>query len=293
MTTYADTTVAFIGPGFPAWRLRNSPKSAAIRGLSFGEFRVSFAHMSDDTSLRRRVLLRLLGSPLVVSPALLGATLGAASWALNWRPGLGAFALLAGLLGSAGMFVTRLLLNGPEIQDAISRELKDQHLNARESALDELDRRLTSSDRDPRPEAALRDLRALRESFEKLATGSDTAGLFTVTEVVAQVRELHDRSARSLEQTIHLHEIAARLTTPSARQPILDHRERLIAEVQATVKQLGATLVALQDLGTNPAAASGLARLRSELDASLQAAARAEARLEAMLASPAEGLEKT
>jgi len=249
--------------------------------------------MADDTSLRRRVLLRLLGSPLVVSPALLGATLGAASWALNWRPGLGAFALLAGLLGSAGMFVTRLLVNGPEIQEAISRELQEQHRNARESALDDLDRRLTSSDRDPRPEAALRDLRALRESFDKLATGSDTAGLFTVTEVVAQVRELHDRSARSLEQTIQLHEIAVQLTTPSARQPILDHRERLIAEVQATVKQLGTTLVALQNLGANPAAASGLARLRSELDASLQAAARAEARLEAMLASPGEGPEKS
>lgn len=249
--------------------------------------------MSDDTSLRRRVLLRLLGSPLVVSPALLGATLGAATWAMNWRPGLGAFALLAGILGSAGMFVTRLLVNGPEIQDAISRELKDQHQNAKETALDDLDRRLATSDRDPRPEAALRDLRALRESFDKLANGADNASLFTVTEVVSQVRELHDRSARSLEQTIQLHEIAARLNTPSARQPILDHRERLIAEVQATVKQLGATLVAIQDLGTSPTAASGLARLRSELDASLQAAARAEARLEAMLASPSPEADRT
>lgn len=257
---------------------------AGFTHFSFGRFCVSFPRMSDDSSLRRRVMLRLLGSPLVVSPFLAGVTAGAASWALNWQPGLGAFAVLAGALGSAGIFVTRLLLNGPEIHETIQKELKHESRSARESLLDELDRRLTSSDKDPRPEASLRDLRALRESFEKLAGESSNANGFTVVEVLAQVRELHDRATRSLEQTIQLHEISVKLTTPNARQPIVEHRERLISEVQATVKQLGTTLVAIQELGTSPTAASGLSRLRSELDESLQAAARAEQRLEAMLA---------
>ncbi len=248
------------------------------------DFPVSSTEMSDDTHLRRRILLRLLGSPLVMSPFLMGSSLGLASWALNSRPGLGLFALLAGVLGAAGMFVTRLLLNGPEIRAAIQKELQHETLSARESALDDLDKRLANSDKDPRPEASLRDLRALRESFEQLARENLATNSFTVTEVLSQVRELHDRSARSLEQTIQLHQIAVRLTTPNARQPILEQRERLIEEVQATVKQLGNTLVAIQNLGTSPTAASGLSQLRAELDDSLKAAARAEARLESMLA---------
>jgi hypothetical protein len=64
-----------------------------------------------------------------------------------------------------------------------------------------------------------------------------------------------------------------------ARQPILDQRERIVAEVQASIKQLSDTLVAIQSLGAGERADGQLARLRDELDQSLAVAKTVEKRV--------------
>ena len=67
----------------------------------------------DETAdVRQRVLLRMLGHPLVLAPGILGATALAACWAAGFKVDMGLFAGLAGLLASAGVFVTRLVLDG-------------------------------------------------------------------------------------------------------------------------------------------------------------------------------------
>ncbi len=238
--------------------------------------------MPDESQLRRQVLLRLAGSAVVLAPALLGATVALSAWALDWRPGFGLFVALAGLLGSLGSLFTKALVGGPELREAVERELHRSEQLDHESALDQLDRALANSDRDPRPEAALRDLRALRASFEQFAARPSGTHSFLATEVLSQVRLLSERSVASLRQTIELQQTVSRLNTPAAASPLLAERERLVGEVQATVQQLGHTLAAMQTFGTETSG-SELQQLRTELDASLTAARRAEARLEEML----------
>jgi hypothetical protein len=241
--------------------------------------------MPDESQLRRQVLLRLAGSVTVLTPGVLGTSVALGFWALDWNPGLVLFSALAGLTGSVGALFTRALLGGPELRAAVKRELEQAERQGHESDLDQLDRWLTQADGDPRPEAALRDLRAFRTSFEHLAGRPAAANSMLAAEVLSQVRLLADRAVASLRQTMDLQRTVSRLNTPAAAAPLLAERERLIAEVQATVQQLGHTLAAMQALGTE-SNGSELRRLRTELDDSLLAARRAEARLEAMLASP-------
>lgn len=238
--------------------------------------------MPDESQLRRQVLLRLAGSPWVLAPALAGTSLALGTWAMNLQTGVGMFSLLAGLLGSAGALLTKALLGGPELRAAVERELHEADRHHHEASLDQLDQTLSRIDRDARPEVSLRDLRALRASFEALAARPIGTNSLLTTEVISQVRLLAERSVESLRQTIDLQQTVGRLNSPAAAAPLLAERERLIGEVQASVHQLGQTLAALQSMGTDTAAPE-LRRLRTELDASLNAARRAEERLEQML----------
>jgi hypothetical protein len=76
------------------------------------------------------------------------------------------------------------------------------------------------------------------------------------------------------------------LRLPEARDPILAERERILADIQAGISKLGATLVALQRLGAGFQARGELARLRDALDDSLQLAHRVEQRLQDLLDDP-------
>ncbi len=239
--------------------------------------------MLDEKQLRKRVLLRLLGSPVTVIPFLFGATAVTAGWMFGWNPGVSWFAGLAGWLAAGGSFVTRLLLSGERIARETAVELTQEEQVSKQRALDELDRRLTTSDKDPRPETALRDLRALLRAFEDTAKGVAGHNLSSVFEIQSMVSALFDQCVHSLEQTEKLWQTAQQLATPAARQPILQQREKLIEDVQASTKQVSDTLVALQRLGAGEGASGELGRIRAELDQSLAVAKRVEERLNSLI----------
>ncbi|PYI87725.1 MAG: hypothetical protein DME26_05210 [Verrucomicrobia bacterium] len=237
----------------------------------------------NEGQIRRKVFLRLLGSPLVVAPFVLGITGCMAVWALNWPAGLGWFACVAGALSSAGAYLTRLIFDDGKIARAVVAEAEQQDRQAEQSALDDLDRRLVQADDDPRPETALRDLRALVRAFDEFANQTDALRAPAVVDVQSRVRQIFDSSVRALEQTLHLGDTAKQLRMAEARKPLLEQRERVIKDIQAGVKQLGGTLAALQRLDTGGESNHELARLRDELDQSLQIARRVEARLGSLL----------
>src|SRR6185503_4192854 len=108
--------------------------------------------MLDEKSLKRRVFLRLLGSPVTVLPFMVGMSTMIASWALNWQPGLGLFSGFAGTVCAAGAFLTRLFVSGEEVTRNVAAQVEREEQAARQKALDELDKRLTAADKDPRPE---------------------------------------------------------------------------------------------------------------------------------------------
>ena len=249
--------------------------------------------MPDEKQIRRKILLRALGSPLVVGPFLLGMTVLAASWALGFRLGLGAFAALAGVLAAGGAFVTRLLFRGETLARKVTDELTQGEQQSQQKSLDALDQHLASADDDPRPETALRDLRALLKALDDLEAEADRVHLATVIEIQSRSQQLFDQCVRSLAQTAKLWQTAQKLRTPAARQPLLDQRERLIAAVQSTVKQLSDTLVGLHTLGSSEDSSTEITRLREELDQSLAMAKTVEARVHSLLSdSPGQDLQQ-
>lgn len=235
--------------------------------------------MLDEKTLRKRVFLRLLGSPFTVLPFMLGMSTLIASWALDWRPGVGLFAGIAGSLAATGAFLTRLLLNGEQVARQVVGEVERDEQDARQRALDELDRRLAADDDDPRPETALRDLRALVKAFEESAAAASGFNAGSVVEIRGRVSELFDQCVESIRQTQRLWQTAGRLTSAEARKPILQQREKIIRDVQASIKQLSGTLVALQNLGASGPARGELDRLRDDLDQSLAVAKTVEERV--------------
>ena len=132
--------------------------------------------MIDNRQIRKRLLLRHLSSPLVLAPFLLGVTMLAAAWTFEWKAaGLAAFVGLAGVVGGAGVFLTKLFLGSDNAATQIFQEMEADEVARKARDLDQLERRLESSDEDPRPEKALRDLRALVQVFQenKLRSGKN------------------------------------------------------------------------------------------------------------------------
>nr|AUN37487.1 hypothetical protein [uncultured bacterium] len=239
--------------------------------------------LMNEGQLRRRIFLRMLGHPLVVAPFVLGLTAATAVWVFNWPTALGLFCMAAGALGSAGVYLTRLVLDGGKTAAAVLADGEQADRQAAEAALDLLERRLTKADNDPRPETALRDLRALVRAMDDYAKSADELRSPAVIDVRSRVQQIFDSSVRSLEQTLQLGDTAKILQLPEARQPLLEQRERIIADIQDGVRQLGTTLAALQQLGTGAQSTRELSRLRDELDQSLAIASRVEERLSTFL----------
>lgn len=229
------------------------------------------------------MLLRLLGHPVTLAPFLLGTTAMTALWILDGRPALGVFAGLAGALFSAGAFLTRLVFKGEVVTQDIQIELERLDREARQKSLDALDERLASSDKDSRPETALRDLRALYQAFQETQKAGFGWNVAAAVEIRARVDQLFDQCVQSLEKTESLWQTTRQLRATAARKPLLDQREKIIEDVQASIKQLSDTLVAIQHLRHTGQSTAELSRIRDELDQSLSVAKRVEARIDSLV----------
>ena len=225
--------------------------------------------MVDEKRLRRKVLLKLISSPMTMIPLLAGVTTAAATWALNTQPGLGIFAGIAGVLVAGGTFMTRLLIGGQATAKEAIDELQQEHHLNREQALDDLDRRLLE-DGDGRTESALRDLRTFAEAFNDEQLWSSGLNSRTTFDIMEGVDQLFRQCVGSLEQSLSLWHMAQKMNTKEARKPIVKQREHIIREVARSIEQLGKILVEIQSLESTDTVSSGLAHVREELDRSLE-----------------------
>jgi hypothetical protein len=237
--------------------------------------------MADRAEFRRRVLVRLATGPWTIVPVVLGATILLAAWAIGTRSGVAPFAGVACIMGGLGAFATRLLLGSDAAATEVMEDMKHEADRQREKRLNDLDRRLCE-DGDPRTEACLRDLRALTKAFRESRTPTASVGVRYAFDIAAGVQELFARCVRSLEQTLDLWQVAAKMVTPEAKKPVLDRREKVIEEVRKSTKQLGQLLAGLQTLGSAAGAEVDLARMREELDARLAVAKRVEERMRSL-----------
>ncbi len=199
-------------------------------------------------------------------------------WAFNWRVDVGVMAFLVGVCGSVGMFLTKLLVGGEQYAKKAIKETQKEATESRERALDNLEKRL-EADNDKRTEAALRDLRALETALHDLdETGAISLSPPAVVEIMADTAQLFDQCVVHLEKTLALWETAHQMRTKAARQPILDNREKILVEIFQCVREMGKTLVDVQQLGAD-SNGEKLASVRGELEQNLAVARQVDARI--------------
>jgi len=233
----------------------------------------------DKGEFRRRLLMRLATSPWTILPVLAGATVLLAAWAMDASSGVLPFAGVTAIIAGLGVMATRLMLGAELVGAEVVDEMKRDSTRDREKNLDELDRALVA-DGDERTEACLRDLRAMGKAFDeaKAPSGAGATNAYTL-DIAMGVDRLLKRCIASLEQALKLWKTADSMATEAAKRPVLERRETLVKEVQASIRQLGELLAGLQALGSSQAPGEDLARVRAELDERLNVAKRVEERM--------------
>jgi hypothetical protein len=231
----------------------------------------------DKQNFRKRVLMRLLSSPMTLLPTVGGATLLMGAWAMGRTTGMILFAGVVAVLGGVGTFLSRLLMGGGRVADDVARRIEQEAETEREQALDGLGERL-ATDGDPRTEAALNDLRVLANSVQGRKDWGNVNAR-SAFDLSYGVDELFSTCVRYLEKTLELKETADRVTTPSVRQAILQEREQLVADVQKSTEHIGELLGKMERFAVSGGTHTDLARVREELDANLELARQVEERM--------------
>jgi hypothetical protein len=72
------------------------------------------------------------------------------------------------------------------------------------------------------------------------------------------------------------------MSTPEAREPVLAQREKMIADVTESIRQLGKVLAGIEALKAGESVHSDLARIRGELDQRLAVAKKVEERMRSL-----------
>ena len=227
--------------------------------------------MLDQRRFRKRYLYHLANHPTTLLPVAGGVAAITVGGLVLGSP-LAVFAGIAATLGGVGAFLTRFLLRSDKAADRALRDLEDEAEQAREEALDDLERRL-QADGDARTETLLRDLRNLASPFRNRKSVLQSIPPSVSFDIVSDVDELFRGCTQLLDQSLQLWHTTQGLCTPAAARPIRERREALIRKVGASVEQLGRVLATLSTLATSGVAEDAeLERIRAELDTSLEVA---------------------
>ena len=241
--------------------------------------------MSDSKNIAKRVILDILGSPLVLMPFMAGSAAFASLFALGLKGSAAVGAVLVGLVGmiaSAGTFLTKLILGKDNRVKQLIEESRNKAKFDKKKALDHFHHRL-GMDGDKRTEIAMQDLRSLRQAFQQLDKIAPDLNRAIVEDIQQRSEELFQQCVSSLEKTLQLWKTAESLASKTARKPILKQREKLVAEVVQTVEHMSQTLASVQGMTSRRDGDIRLQRLRSELDQSLDVAKKVEQRVDALL----------
>jgi len=203
-------------------------------------------------------------------------------WTFSINSPLAIFAGIVSILGSFGIFMTRLLSGSESVGKRVLKELEEEAVSDRERALDDLDHKLAADD-DPRTEKSLRDLRTLAHAFQEDQAWLSALNTRSTFDILAGVEQLFTRCVLSLEKTLKLWYTARDMTSLEAREAILNLRERIIEDVSKSTIQLGRILAGIQSISVQDGDDdSELAHIRAELDRSLEVAKMVEKRMQSL-----------
>lgn len=241
--------------------------------------------MSEEKNIAKRVVADIISSPMVVLPFMVGTAAFASLFALGLKGSafLGAMLIgVGGVLGSGGMFLTKMILGRDERVKKIVEESRDKAKQDKLKQLDHFHHRLTM-DGDSRTEDSMQDLRSLRQAFGQLDKIAPDLNRAMIDEIRKRSEELFQQCVSSLEKSLQLWKTADSLASENARKPILEQREKLVSEVIGTVEHMSQTLAAVQGITNKSDGDARLQQLRGELDQSLEVAKRVEQRVDSLL----------
>jgi len=199
----------------------------------------------DRDSIKKKLMWEVITSWTVLAPFAIGATILLFAWGLSLK------GIVAGLIGAAfiavsfGIFLKQMTSTG--VKQKVIDKLKLHAEREERQRLDELDAKL-AQDRDPRTQQLLRNMRRLRQTFSSCA--NERACASVAGSIIAGVEDLFADSVRALETTLTLKATSDGLVGEEAKQPILERRERLIVDVEATVNEMSSIISGLQVIST-------------------------------------------
>ena len=228
----------------------------------------------DRDELRRRLLLRLFGSPITLLPAL-GGIVAATSpllFPIDW--GIPLFLGVLGISTAVGSLAFRGTVRREAIAGQILADLEAEAVQQRRKQLNLLKTRLKSDD-DTRDENVLEDLLGLVEAVREDDSWRAGINVVAAADILVGIDELFDTSVASLQRCVELRDMAQKLNTPEASAHLMAEREVLLGEIQQSVRALTALVTDLRVLGSGGAKhADRFSSLRKNLDRSLEAARR-------------------
>jgi len=241
--------------------------------------------VNEEKNIAKRVIADVISSPMVIFPFMVGTAAFASLFALGLKGSafLGAMIVgLSGVLGSGGMFLTKMILGRDERVKKIIEESRDKAKKDKLKRLDHFHHRLTL-DGDSRTEDSMQDLRSLRQAFRQLDKIAPDLNRAMIDEIQKRAEELFQQCVRSLEKSLQLWKTADSLASELAQKPIMEQREKLVGEVVGTVEHMSRTLAAVQGITKKSDGDARLQTLRGELDQSLEVAKKVEQRVDSLL----------
>lgn len=224
----------------------------------------------DRAEIRRRLLLRLFGSPLTVLPTVLGTASLLSPLLFDLDPAIPIFAGIAGLVVGGATIAVNALARREVISRRILEELEEEAAADQQAEIERLRQRL-EADGDDRTQVLLSDLLALTRTVQQ-DDWRHKVDVVAAADLLNGIDTLFAGCIENLDRAADLAETAAKISAPAAREAIESERLRLVEDVADSVASLGELLGRMRVLGTAAEGAADLASIRADLDRNVQAA---------------------
>jgi hypothetical protein len=223
----------------------------------------------NDKDFKAKVLQSLFLHPTVLVPLGFGFL-----FLLESFFGIRGFRVLGGvgLFVGFGFLVSRLTWRFDEIAHKVFTKWHQANQRQQNAILDNLDTKLCG-DEDTRDETALRKLRALYKVFVE----SVKSGKVREYNFLSTAERLFNNSIKNLEIS-HIKWEQAMALPAESRRPLLNERNRLITEVEASIETLSHAVEEVHELTAHKT--DELVRIRQEMDKRLEFAKRVEGKIQ-------------
>jgi hypothetical protein len=221
--------------------------------------------------LKKKIILESLVSKTSISAWVIGSTFLFGGWAVG--SALTAFGGFSVVSVGFAWSLTNLTMRYDSIKSRVMAQIKKDILYERNKKLDELDRKLCS-DKDPRDQNALRELRTIYQEFDEFADAGRIPDHIKDSMSV-RVNELFESCVKNLQTCYDLWDTSRSLQGKS-RQKLLSNREAILLDVISCVENFTNVVTSLMTATCKNGELDGVA---NKLDEELAACLRVEQQL--------------